>query len=66
MYTCVVTSNTSLGREYGISTRSAMKAAEAYGRCENGETVTITTRTGKPISRVVWSAEESKYIRVVI
>lgn len=54
-------------REYEGSSRSAMRAAEQFGRCEGGERVTVWTRGGKAISRVVWTPEDGgKYIRVQI
>ena len=64
-YICTISSNSSNEREYEVSTRSAMKAAMEFGRCEGGETVTILTKSGNPISRVIWHPEGgSKYIRV--
>lgn len=64
-YICTISSNSSNEREYEVSTRSAMKAAMEFGRCEGGETVTILTKGGKPISRVIWHPEQGgKYIRV--
>ena len=54
-------------REYETSSRSAMRAAKQFGRCEGGERVTVWTRGGKAISRVVWTPEnDGKYIRVQI
>lgn len=54
-------------REYETSSRSAMRAAEQFGRREGGEHVTVWTRGGKAISRAVWSPEDGgKYIRVQI
>ena len=54
-------------REYETSSRSAMRAAKQFGRCEGGERVTVWTRGGKAISRAVWSPEDGgKYIRVQI
>lgn len=67
MYTCIITSNFSLGREYEVSTKSAMKCAEEYGRCEGGEKVTVKTKSGKILSQVIWSPEDGgKYIRVAV
>ena len=40
-------------REYETSSRSAMRAAKQFGRCEGGERVTVWTRGGKAISRAV-------------
>lgn len=56
-YKCVIYSNSSLGREYGVNTKSAMKCAEIYGRCEAGEVVSVLTKTGSLLSKVIWSPE---------
>ena len=64
MYKCVIYSNSSMGREYDVATKSAMRCADKMGRADFGEVVTVYTKTGKPISRVIWSAEQRKYIRV--
>lgn len=65
-YNCVITSDFSNGREYEVTTKSAMKCAELYGRCDGGEVVTVYTKSGKPVSRVMWSPEDGgKYFRVV-
>lgn len=64
MYICTVSSNSSYDRQYEVRTKSAMKAAEEYGRAEGGETVIVSTKSGRTISRVVWSVEDRKYIRV--
>ena len=66
MNICTITSNSSYGREYEVSTTSAMKAAEQYGRAEGGEIVTVATKSGKILSRVEWSTEQRKYIRVSV
>ena len=67
MYICKIWSNSSAGREYEVSTKSAMKAAQEFGRCEGGETVTITTKSGRELSRVIWTPENGgRYIRVNI
>ena len=66
-YIITVVSNSTNEREYETSSRSAMRAAEQFGRCEHGERVTVWTRGGKAISRAVWSPEDDgKYIRVQI
>lgn len=66
-YIVTINSNSSCEREYTTDSRSAMRAAEQFGRCEGGERVTVWTRGGKAISRVVWSPEGGgKYIRVQI
>lgn len=65
MNKCVITNDFSLGREYEVKTTSAMRCAEEYGRCEGGETVTVFSPSGKPISQVRWTPEDGgKYWRV--
>lgn len=67
MYKCIITSDSSAGREYDVNTKSAMKAAQEFGRCEGGETITITTKGGRELSRVIWTPENGgRYIRVNI
>lgn len=67
MYNCIITSDSSSSREYDVNTKSAMKAALELGRCEGGETVTITTKGGRELSRVIWTPEDGgRYIRVNI
>ena len=67
MYICQIWSNSSLGREYDVKTRSAYKAAQELGRCEGGEVVTICTKSGRELSRAIWTPEYGgKYIRVNI
>ena len=64
---CVITSNFSNGREYDVQTKSAMKCAKEFGRCEGGEIVTVFSNTGKPLSCVQWRPEDGgKYIRVSV
>lgn len=63
--TCYIWSNTSFPMEYGVKTTSAMKCAHSLGRGEPGETVEVR-RGSKLLSRVLWSTEERKYIRVAI
>lgn len=57
-YKCVIYSDSSLGREYGVNTKNAMKCAEMYGRCEAGEVVSVLSKTGSLLSRVLWSPEK--------
>ena len=63
---CTISSNNSTGSEYLVSTRSAMECAKKYGRCEMGESVTVRTLQGKPLSKVLWSDSERKYYNVTI
>ena len=54
-YIITVVSNSTNEREYETSSRSAMRAAKQFGRCEGGERVTV------------WTPEnDGKYIRVQI
>ena len=67
MYICTIYSNSSHEREYKVDTRSAMKCADKYGRCEGGEVVTVRRKCGTIISRVIWSPENGgEYVRVLI
>ena len=64
MYKCIIWSNSTHGREYEVSTKSAMKAAVELGRCEGGEVVQIQTATGRILSEVRWTPENGgKYYR---
>lgn len=66
MYKCVVYSNSSLGREYDVSTKSAAKCAKLYGRCEFGEAVEVRTKkTDRLLSKVMWHPVLG-YIRVCV
>ena len=63
-YICIIESNSSFPREYETETRNARLLAAAYGRAEGGETITVTTKSGKVLSRMIWSVEKRKYIYV--
>ena len=63
-YMCTVSDNNSIGSEYLVSTRSAMECAKKYGKCEQGESVTVRTLQGKPLSCVLWDPQSRKYINV--
>ena len=66
-YICTIYSNASYGREYDVDTKSAMKCASKFGRCEGGEVVTVTNKSGKIISQVMWSPEKGgSYYRVAV
>lgn len=65
-YTCTITSNSSAERCYCVATRSAVKAAQQLGRAESGKTVTITSRSGKVLSRAIWDCSTRRYIRVCL
>ena len=62
----IFSDNTINDRTYIINHRSAMKAAKEYGRCENGETITVRTHLGKALSRVKWDPQTGKYINVTL
>ena len=66
MYKCVIWSNNSYGREYEVTTKSAMQCAMAYGRADYGEVVEIRTQGGKVVSRVRWDVMTHSYVRVAI
>ena len=64
-YLCYIISNSTEERIYTVTTRSAMTAAQKYGRCENGEQITIRTHSGQTLSKVIWTPENGgKYINV--
>lgn len=63
---CIISSNSSYGRTYNdVNTRSAMRCAARYGRCEGGEVVTVCTDEGKVISRVCYEPG-GRYYRVTV
>lgn len=67
MYKCIIWSNSSNGREYETATRSAIKAAAEFGRCEGGEVVEIRNQSGRVLSRAQWTPEDGgKYYRCEI
>ena len=67
MNKCVIESNISYPREYDVKTSSAMKCADAYGRCEGGEIVTVYSPSGKPLSQVRWTPQDGgRYYRAFI
>lgn len=67
MNKCIIYSNSSLGREYDVETKSAMKCAELYGRFEGGEVVEVRNNSGKLLSKVMFTPENGgKYIRVAL
>ena len=65
-YICKIWSNFSNGREYTVTTKSAMKCAADYGHADGGEVVQVERKNGTVLSRVEWSPEERGYIRVEI
>ena len=66
-YKVVITSNFSLGREYETDSRSALKAAEQYGRFEGGEVVTVCNKSGRVIDKAVFTPEDGgKYVKVAL
>ena len=67
-YKAIIESNSADAREYIVSSASAMKTAQEYGRAEGGEVVTVTTvKTGRVLSRVRWTPEDGgRYYRCEI
>lgn len=67
-YRCWIWSFSSGYRFYDVDTRSALKAAQMYGRCEGGEIVQVRTRrSGKVLSEARWTPEGGgKYFRATI
>ena len=66
-YIATVYSNSTHEREYEFNSRSAINAANLYGRCESGEVVTVRTLSGREISRAVWTPESGgRYLRVAV
>ena len=64
MYICIIYSNNSHAREYSVNTKSAMKCAEMFGRCEFGEVVTVRRKCGTVISQARYTPEDGgKYYR---
>ena len=59
MYKAIIESNNTDSREYIVGSKSAMKAAQEYGRCEGGEVVRVVTiRSGRVLSEVRWTPED--------
>ena len=66
-YIITITSNCSNGREYETDSKSAMKAAEQYGRYEGGEIIQVKNKSGKVLSEVRYSSENGGgYYRCVV
>ena len=63
-YLCYINSNNNEERIYTVTTRSAMKAAQKYGRCEGGESISVRTHSGQTLSKVIWDVQTSQYINV--
>ena len=60
----IYSDNTVEDRTYVINHRSAMKAAEKYGKAEPNETITVRLHSGQILSRVKWDPQSMKYINV--
>lgn len=66
-YMCLITSCSSWERKYEVKTKSAMKCAEEYGRCEWGERVRVyAPSTGRVISEVRYAKEWGGYYRTCV
>lgn len=54
-------------QKYETDSRSALKAAEQFGRFEGGEVVTVTNKSGKVLDKAVYTPEDGgKYLKVNI
>lgn len=63
-YICTVWSPSTYAREDTVTTSSAYKAAQDFGRGEGGEVVEITRpRSGRVVSAAMWSSEGRRYYR---
>ena len=64
MNKCIIDSDSSFPRTYDVKTKSAMKCAKEYGRCEGGEIVRVYAPRGKLISEARWTPEDGgRYYR---
>lgn len=68
MYRCVVYSAESPLREYEVKSQSAMKAADLYGKKEEGETVVVMRKKTYELLSVVawvwnWDRSDGLYVR---
>lgn len=63
-YICSIYSDSSYGIERTVSTRSAKTCGLLFGKCEPGEQIIVRTRSGKVMSKAIWSPEQRKYISV--
>lgn len=64
-YICIVTSSQSGSRVYDVETSSAMKCVRLHGKAEDGECITVRTRSGKLVSRVLYMREIG-YFRLAV
>lgn len=67
MYRCVVYSAESPLREYEVKSQSAMKAADLYGKKEEGETVVVMRKKTYELLSVVawvwnWDRHDGRYV----
>ena len=66
-YRCIIWSNFSYGREYGVDSKSAIKAARQFGRAEFGEIVEICRKkTGQVLSKAAWVPELNDYTQITV
>lgn len=67
MNRCIIESHSSFPREYEVQTKSALKCAKEFGRCEGGEIVRVYAPRGKLISEARWTQEDGgRYYRAAI
>ena len=65
-YICTVTSDNMYAKVYRTTTKSAMKAAKEFGRCDGGEEVNIWTPNYRLVSSVKWTPENGgRYYRTM-
>ena len=58
-YKVIIHSDSTDSREYIVGSKSALKAAQAYGRADGGEVVRVVTiRSGRVLSEVRWTPED--------
>lgn len=62
MYIVTVTSDKTSTRTYNQISRSALEAANRFGRCERGEVINIyRPKSGKLIAQARWTPENGGY-----
>lgn len=64
LYTVLVLSNSTYGREYDSESRDVIKCAYKYGRAEGGEKVYISNAYGQTLACAIWDVETRKYMKV--
>lgn len=62
-YLVTVESSASYPVTYTMTTRSIARIAARVGRCEYGETITVSNMHGVPIARAMYTPEGNRYYR---